>query len=239
VSFKIHLLEPEFKNTISAFESLTNHVVNTTLLSQVIRCELSNLRAGNAHTKNRGEVSGGGKKPWKQKGTGRARHGSSRSPLWVGGGVTFGPRNTRNWHRDINKTSRIAALRSIIKDRLDEATIFQFGDNFDFPKTKNAVEILNQLETKTGNKVKSTIIFYTTEDKINLNGFPNTDVKMINAANLKIHTIAAPKNWIMTPSALALLEEKVSPKTNNSKTEARTESKTDSKEKTAKVKVAK
>ena len=210
MSFKIHLLEPEFKNTISAFESLTDYSVKKILLSQVIRCELSNLRGGNAHTKNRGEVSGGGKKPWKQKGTGRARHGSSRSPLWVGGGVTFGPRNTRNWHRDINKTSRISALKSIIKDRLNEATIFQFAQNFDFPKTKNAVEILTELETKTGNKTKSTMIFYTSEDKIKLNGFPNTEAKMINAANLKIHTIATTKNWILTPSALALLEEKIS-----------------------------
>ncbi len=209
VSFSISILEPKFTNSISAFETLADYPVKTTLLSQVIRCELSNLRAGNAHTKNRGEVRGGGKKPWKQKGTGRARHGSSRSPLWVGGGVTFGPRNTRNWHLDINKSARKAALKSILKDRLNEATVFQFPENFDFPKTKNATEILTELESKTNNKVKSTLILYTSEDKIKLNGFPNTEVKMLNAGNLKIYLMASAKNLVLTPSALKLLEEKV------------------------------
>lgn len=209
VSFTISILEPNFQNSVSAFETLTDYPVKTTLLSQVIRCELSNLRGGNAHTKTRGEVRGGGRKPWKQKGTGRARHGSSRSPLWVGGGVTFGPRNTRNWHLDINKSSRIAALKSILKDRLNEATVFQFSETFDFPKTKNAAEILTELEQKSGNKTKSTLIIYTTEDKAKLNGFPNTEAKMINACNLKIHIIASTKNLILTPNALKMLEEKV------------------------------
>lgn len=104
------------KNDIQdAFVTLDDYESRAVLLAQVVRCELMNMRSGNAHTKMRGEVRGGGKKPWKQKGTGRARHGSNRSPIWIGGGVTFGPRNTVNWHLKINKTSRIAALKSTLR----------------------------------------------------------------------------------------------------------------------------
>src|SRR3954467_8272437 len=76
---------------------------NIHLLAEAVRIQAANARKGLAHTKTRGEVSGGGKKPWKQKGTGRARVGSIRSPIWRHGGVTFGPRSNRNWELKINK----------------------------------------------------------------------------------------------------------------------------------------
>ncbi len=86
--------------------------VNKSLLSQYVFTYLSNQREAIAHAKDRGAVSGGGKKPWKQKGTGRARAGSNRSPLWKGGGVTFGPSSMRNWKKQLNKKMKKGAICS-------------------------------------------------------------------------------------------------------------------------------
>ena len=210
MSLKITILDDELKDTIIGFESLNDYEIRHVLLTQVIRCEMSSLRSGNAHTKTRAEVRGGGKKPWKQKGTGRARHGSIRSPLWVGGGITFGPRNDRNWTRKINKSSRISALKSILKDRLNEEVVYQLNNEFNLQSTKTAVDIITKLSDKTGVKNhKQNLIVYTAEDKVNLRGVLNTQVSMINANNLKIHKIANSKNLILTPSARMVLEQKV------------------------------
>jgi len=88
------------------------------LMVQVVRAHLNNLRQSNAHSKNRGEVSGGGKKRFRQKGTGRARAGSSRSPLWIGGGVTFGPRNIRNYKNRLNQKMSAAAIRVVLAEKI-------------------------------------------------------------------------------------------------------------------------
>lgn len=209
MSLKIRVLDDKIKKTIEAFTSLADYEVKTLLLAQVVRSELMNQRSGNAHTKTRAEVRGGGKKPWKQKGTGRARHGSTRSPIWVGGGVTFGPRNTVNWSLKINKSSRISALKSILKDRLNENLVFQFPEEFDFPKTKLAVEVLEKLSETTGNKSKSTIVLYTTEEKLKLQGFAGSEAKLMNASNIKIVNIVNAKNVVLTPNAKKLLEERI------------------------------
>src|ERR1700733_2690032 len=90
---------------------------NQHLLAEAVRTQQSNSRQGTAHTKTRGEVSGGGKKPWKQKGTGRARAGSTRSPIWVGGGVAHGPRNDRAYDRKINKKAKAKAFLTILSKK--------------------------------------------------------------------------------------------------------------------------
>lgn len=93
------------------------------VVEEAVSAKLSNARVTVAHTKDRSEVSGGGKKPWKQKGTGRARHGSIRSPLWKGGGVTFGPRNTKNFAKKINKKVKRQALLMTLTERAKENAI--------------------------------------------------------------------------------------------------------------------
>jgi large subunit ribosomal protein L4 len=116
---------------------------NADLVHQVVIGMQANARPITAHTKNRGEVRGGGKKPWKQKGTGRARHGSSRSPIWRGGGVTFGPRAERVFEVKINKKMRIAALLAVLsKKAKDGEIIFIDKLSFDAPKTSAAKAML-------------------------------------------------------------------------------------------------
>ena len=112
---------------------------NADLVHQVVVSMESSARTPVAHTKNRGEVSGGGKKPWKQKGTGRARHGSTRSPIWVGGGVTHGPRNEKDYTRKVNKKMKAKALYTILSAKFKKGQIlFVDSINFKEPKTKDA-----------------------------------------------------------------------------------------------------
>ena len=124
---------------------------NADLVHQVVTSEKTDARKPVAHTKNRGEVRGGGKKPWQQKGTGRDRHGSSRSPLWVGGGVTHGPRNEKNFERKVNKKMKAKALYTILSKKYKDGEIL-FVDNFSIkePKTKNAQGILRTLAGVSG-----------------------------------------------------------------------------------------
>ena len=123
------------------------------LVHQVVESMRSNKRAGTADTKDRGEVRGGGKKPWKQKGTGRARHGSSRSPIWVGGGVTHGPLAEKNYKRKVSKKMRAQALFSVLSKKLKDNEIL-FVDSLSLSKinTKNAVEVVKSLAKVSGFK---------------------------------------------------------------------------------------
>ena len=113
---------------------------NMHLLAEAVRIQQSNSRSGNANTKTRGEVSGGGKKPWKQKGTGRARAGSTRSPIWRHGGVTFGPRANQNWELKINKKAKTKALFMSLSDKAKNGSVIVIDQiALDQPKTKEFV----------------------------------------------------------------------------------------------------
>ncbi len=119
--------------------------VNQTLIAQAVRVYLTNQRAGNANTKTRGEVRGGGKKPWKQKGTGRARAGSTRSPLWVGGGTTFGPQ-THLFSQTLPKKMRLKALSAALSQKLAEDKIVAIKGLETLPaKTAKVAKAINSL----------------------------------------------------------------------------------------------
>src|SRR5512133_3304935 len=124
---------------------------NPALIHEAVVAQQANCRRAIAHTKTKGEVSGGGKKPWKQKGTGRARHGSTRSPIWVGGGVAHGPRNEQNYSRKINKKARTKALYTILSRKFKEGEIL-FVDNVEMaaPKAKEARNIIQSLSKIKG-----------------------------------------------------------------------------------------
>ncbi len=138
---------------IALSEKIFGVAWNADLVHDVVISMQSNARSNTAHTKNRSEVRGGGKKPWKQKGTGRARHGSSRSPIWSGGGVAHGPRNERNYLRKINKNVRAKALACVLSQKFAHDTII-FVDALDFakPKTSDAQKFIASMSAITGKK---------------------------------------------------------------------------------------
>lgn len=147
----IYNTQGEKQGTIQLPESVFNVAWNADLVHQVVTAMQANARTPIAHTKGRAEVAGGGKKPWRQKGTGRARHGSSRSPIWRGGGVTHGPTNEQNFSQKINKKMRVKALYTVLSKKLKDGEII-FVDNLSFsePKTKDAVLAMKGLAQAEG-----------------------------------------------------------------------------------------
>ena len=132
-------------------ESIFGVPWNADLVHQVVTAMQANARTPVAHTKFRGEVRGGGRKPWKQKGTGRARHGSSRSPIWIGGGVTHGPRNEKSYEQKINKKMRIKALFTVLSEKFRKGQILFLEEiNMKDTNTKAAVSIINDLSKVVG-----------------------------------------------------------------------------------------
>lgn len=124
---------------------------NPDLVHQVFVSQESNRRSAVAHAKDRSEVRGGGIKPWRQKGTGRARHGSRRSPIWVGGGVTFGPTKDRNFTKKVNKKMKAKALYSVLSKKLvEDEILFVEGFTFEKPQTKEAKTIIDALSKVKG-----------------------------------------------------------------------------------------
>ncbi len=170
---------------------------NADLVHQVVTSMLSSARTAIAHTKDRSEVRGGGKKPWRQKGTGRARHGSSRSPIWTGGGITFGPRNEKNFDRKINKKMKTKALYTILSQKMRDGEVL-FVDSIDFkePKTSVAKEMIKAIAKGSGcddlaTKRKNTAYVATdANDKVakksfdNFGNFKLDEVRNINPVDL-------------------------------------------------------
>lgn len=137
--------------TIALPESVFALPWNAALIHQVVTAMQANARTSVAHVKTRGEVRGGGKKPWQQKGTGRARHGSTRSPIWVGGGVTHGPRNDKDYGKKINKKMSAKALFIALSRKFKDAeTLFVDEMRFTAPKAKDAHTILSALSGISG-----------------------------------------------------------------------------------------
>ena len=145
---KIDLYEQsgEKKGTLDVSDAMFKAKVNDELIRLTVIRQLANRRQANAHVKTRAEVSGGGKKPWRQKGTGRARFGSSRNPIWRGGGIAFGPRNVRNYALEMPKQARRAALFSCLSQRAAENKVFALESyEADTPKTKDFAALMEKL----------------------------------------------------------------------------------------------
>jgi large subunit ribosomal protein L4 len=148
---KIYNVQGKASGKLELPETIFGVAWNDSLMHQVVTSMQANARTSVAHTKTRGEVRGGGKKPWAQKGTGRARHGSIRSPIWKGGGVTHGPRNEKDYSRVVPKKMRAKALFMALSRKLkDNEIIFVDSFGFEKPKTATAAKALAMLSKVSG-----------------------------------------------------------------------------------------
>ena len=183
-----------------AKEENAEHIVHRALVRQ-----LNNARQGTASTKTRSEVRGGGRKPWRQKGTGRARAGSIRSPLWRGGGVIFGPK-PRDYSTKMNRKERRLALRTAFSARVGDMIVVEdFGAELERPKTKEVVAALGRWGVSADEKVL--LILKEVSDNVNLSTRNIAKVKLIKATNLNVADILHANKIVVSQDALSQIQE--------------------------------
>ena len=176
------------------------HIVHRAMVRQ-----LNNARQGTASTKTRAEVRGGGRKPWRQKGTGRARAGSIRSPLWRGGGVIFGPK-PRDFSTKMNRKERRLALRTAFSSRIEDTIVVEnFVSELDRPKTKEVVAALERWGIGSDEKVL--LILKEVSDNVNLSTRNIAKVKLIKATNLNVVDVLHANKIIVSKDALEQIQE--------------------------------
>jgi len=177
--------------------------VNTALMHQAVVTYLANQRQGTAATKTRAAVRGGGRKPWRQKGTGRARHGSIRSPIWVGGGVTFGPQ-PRDYRRAMPKKARRQALKSALSSKVAAGSLIVVDElKFDEPKTRRMVEVLNNLQVQG----KALVVTAGEGRNVVLSARNLPGIDTIRAQDLNTYAVLNSEQLILTKEAVEVVEE--------------------------------
>jgi large subunit ribosomal protein L4 len=194
---------------------------NPDLVHEVVVAMQSNARAGTAKVKDRSEVSGGGKKPWRQKGTGRARHGSRRSPIWVGGGVAHGPTNEKDFSKKLNKKVRKKALATTLsRKHADGELVFVEALSFDAPKTAEAKGALaaiakgaDKAELATKRKNAALILLTERNEAVeksfrNFGNIEVAQVKDVNPVDLLTYKFVV---VVKPEDAVALLADRVAP----------------------------
>lgn len=179
--------------------------INPLVVQQVLVAQQANKRRPWAHTKTRPEVRGGGRKPWRQKGTGNARHGSIRSPLWRGGGITFGPRKERNYTKHVNKKMKQSALRMVLSDRAASEQIV-LVDSLELPevKTKQVVQALEKLPRKG---YKTLFVTTGTPKNLLLSSRNLQDVKTVAANSLNVQDLLNNQTIVIPVSALETMNK--------------------------------
>jgi len=175
------------------------------LLHQVVVSQMSNRRQGTAHSKDRGDVSGGGKKPWRQKGTGRARHGSNRSPIWKGGGVTFGPLNVRVYKKIVPKKMRRTALFMVLSQKAKSNSLILVDSlKIKTAKTKVAFDILKKMPSFK----KSALIALPDMDKDFIAAARNIDkTEIMQVKDLNAFDVLNSKYLIMPKDSVKVMED--------------------------------
>lgn len=181
---------------------------NIHLLHLALRRQLNNARAGTASAKTRSEVRGGGKKPWKQKGTGRARTGSTRNPLFKGGGVIFGPK-PRDYSFSIPTKARRVALRSALSSRIEDIKVIKDFSALSAPKTKEFVNLLKNLEL-TGKVLVIADVKMPENQHLELAARNVPYVRLLNPANLNVKDLLEAQCIVITEAAANMITERLS-----------------------------
>lgn len=178
--------------------------VNPDLVHQVLTSQMANRRRVIAHTKGRGEIRGGGRKPWRQKGTGRARHGSIRSPIWRGGGVTFGPTKNRVFKKKINKKMRRKALCMVLSAKAKEKSIFILNSlKLETPKTKEISKIFKKIIPQ---KSSILVLLPKKDEKILRAGRNIPGLKIMEARNLNVFDLLSFKCLIFPKETVSVIK---------------------------------
>jgi len=188
---------------IELSEDVFGQPVNEAVLHEVVVMHLANRRRGTHDTKTRAEVRGGGRKPWRQKGTGRARHGSIRSPIWRGGGIVFGP-HPRDYSYSVPKKVKRMALKSALSAKVKEGKLIVLDAlTLAEPKTKEMVNVIDNLKVNNG------ALFVTAERDLNVEkstrnipGFKSLEARQLNVYDLLDHD-----NLVLTRDAVTRVEE--------------------------------
>ena len=189
-------------------ESVFGIVPNKHVLYLALRREQLNAMAGTASAKTRAEVRGGGRKPWKQKGTGRARHGSIRSPLWVGGGKSFGPK-PRSFAVNLTKKVRRLAMRSALSAIVSKMKIVEDFSFLEKPSTAKAYGFFKALDVAQQSSVLILADYKSTENQnLSLSVRNLASVKLCLDSNLSIHALLKAKTVILTRKALTQIQER-------------------------------
>ncbi|MGB3200088.1 MAG: 50S ribosomal protein L4 [Nodosilinea sp.] len=183
-----------------AKEESASHIVHRALVRQ-----MNNSRQGTVSTKTRAEVRGGGRKPWRQKGTGRARAGSNRSPLWRGGGVIFGPK-PRDYSVKMNRKERRLALRTALQGRIDDIVVVEgFEDKFSRPKTRDLLDAIARWGLDPNAKIL--LVIAERQELVYLSARNIENVKLITAVNLNVHDLLNADHIVLTSPALEAIQE--------------------------------
>jgi large subunit ribosomal protein L4 len=214
----------EESGSLEVPEEIFSRSWNPDLVHQVVVGMQANARSNIAHVKDRSEVSGGGTKPWRQKGTGRARHGSIRSPLWSGGGQSFGPTNEKDYSKRLNTQMKREALLAVLSKKFQEGEIVFVDElSFDAPKTAKAKEIIESLAHRDGlaalntKKKNAALIAVGEKDSAttkSFRNFGNIDVK--ETRNINVVDLLEKKFCIITHphESIAVLKDKINQKMN-------------------------
>ena len=199
---KVYKIEGKEVGTIELNDAIFGVEVNEHLMHMAVVQQLANKRQGTQQAKTRAEVSGGGKKPWRQKGTGHARQGSTRSPQWTGGGVVFAP-TPRDYSFKLNKKEKRAALKSALTSRVEENKFIVVDEmKFEEIKTKNFQAMLNNLSV-----AKALVVIEEGNTNAVLSARNIADVKTAGTNTINVYDILKYNTVITTKAAVATIEE--------------------------------